>query len=261
MTRGNLVIIVERATALLSTGQLNALLADFIRLNEVEVTPATQTSIIDDVRLFHAASLGGEYYEEFRGHSNNGYDQSRGTDAFMAEFDRLVRHCIRVAKTAPPLAVREAFDLLFDVLRHIDKGNDDIIFSRTRVGLGRSVWIGTRYSRFIFGAWLRRLQRTCLRRGWIKSFEILPISSGRTICKPPLVLQTPHRKRRWEHYARFRGDRNSLRFRPPAESGIRLGCLDFCAIFSPSLWATDIFVYVSPACDFALHNWTRRQQR
>ena len=54
----------------------------------------------------------------------------------MAEFDRLVRHCIRVAKTAPPLAVREAFDLLFDALRHIDKGNDDIIFIADEGGSG-----------------------------------------------------------------------------------------------------------------------------
>lgn len=127
LTRGNLLIIVERVTELLSTGKLNALLADFMPLNEVDVTSAPP-SLFDKVRTFHAASLGGEYYEAFRGHSNNGYDQSRGTDAFIAEFDRLMRQCIRAAKTAPPLAVREAFEWLFDVLRHIDKGNDDIIF-------------------------------------------------------------------------------------------------------------------------------------
>ena len=127
LTRGNLLIIVERVTELLSTGKLNALLADFMPLNEVAVTSAPP-SLFDEVRTFHAASLGGEYYEAFRGHSNNGYDQSRGTDAFIAEFDRLTRQCIRAAKTAPPLDVRETFERLFDVLRHIDKGNDDIVF-------------------------------------------------------------------------------------------------------------------------------------
>ena len=126
LTRGNLLIIAERATELLPTRKLNALLADFMPLNEV--TSSARVSLIDDVRLFHAASLGGEYHEECRGHSNNVDDKSRGTDAFIAEFDRLTRRCTRAAKTAPPLAVREAFELLFELLRHIDKANDEIIF-------------------------------------------------------------------------------------------------------------------------------------
>ena len=128
MTRGNLLIIAERATEILSTGKLNTLLADFMPLNKAEERSSTSASLFDDVRKFHAASLGGEYYEEIRGRSHSGCDRSRGTDTFIAEFDRLTRQCIRAAKTAPPLAIREVFELLFDVLRHIDKGNDDIIF-------------------------------------------------------------------------------------------------------------------------------------
>jgi hypothetical protein len=103
LPRGNLLIIAERATELLPKGKLKALLAD-------------------------AAGLGGEYYEEFDVHSKNVSEKSKGTDAFIAEFDRLTRQCIRAAKTAPQLAVREAIELLLDLLRQIDKGNDEIIF-------------------------------------------------------------------------------------------------------------------------------------
>ena len=155
MTRGHLLIIAERATALLSSGKLNALMAEFMPLNEVDVTSAPP-SLFDEVRAFYATSLGGEYYEECRGRSNTIDDQSRGTDAFIAEFDRLTRQCIRAAKTAPPLAVREAFDLLFDVLRHIDKGNDDIIFF---VDEGGSWAVGVDW-RAVFRVYFRSLAKT-----------------------------------------------------------------------------------------------------
>jgi hypothetical protein len=129
LPRGNLLIIAERATELLPKGKLKALLADFVPLSEVATTTSSPlASIFDDVRTFHAAGLGGEYYEEFDVHSKNVSEKSKGTDAFIAEFDRLTRQCIRAAKTAPQLAVREAIELLLDLLRQIDKGNDEIIF-------------------------------------------------------------------------------------------------------------------------------------
>ena len=156
LTRGNLLINSERATELLSAGKLSALLADFMPRNEVEVTSSAPASLIHDVRQLHAAGLGGEYYEECRGHSNNIDDQSRRTDAFIAEFDRLTRWCIRAAKTAPPLAVREAFELLFELLRHIDKGNDAIIFFADE---GGSRDIGVDW-RVVFPAYFRCVGET-----------------------------------------------------------------------------------------------------
>ena len=105
---------------------------------------------------FHEASFAGEYYEECRGHANNVDDKSRGTDAFIAEFDRLIRHCIRAAKTAPPLALRESFELLFDVLRCIDKGNDDIIFFADEGGSGE---VGVDW-RTVFPVYFRCLAKT-----------------------------------------------------------------------------------------------------
>jgi hypothetical protein len=128
LPRGTLLLIAERATELLSNAKLKALMDDFFAINEIETASLAPASLLDDVRTFHAASLGGQFYEELLIHFKNSTDQSTGTDAFIAEFDRLIRQCIRAAKTAPPVIVREAFELLFDVLRHIDKGNDDIIF-------------------------------------------------------------------------------------------------------------------------------------
>ena len=136
LPQGDLLRIAERAAELISNVKLTSLVGDFMQLNEIDANALATAPLMDEVCLFHTASLGGEYYEECRGHSNNVFEKSRGTDAFIAEFDRLIRRCIRAAKTAPPLAVREAFELLFDLLRNIDKGNDDIIFFADEGGSG-----------------------------------------------------------------------------------------------------------------------------
>ena len=153
-------MIAERAAELTSKIKLKSLLGDFMSLNEVDATASAFASLIDDVRQFHAASVGGEYHEECRGHSNNVYEKSRGTDAFIAEFNRLTRQCIRAAKTAPPLAVREVFELLFDLLRRIDKGNDDIIFF---VDEGGSWAIGVDW-RAVFPVYFRCVSQTAAAR-------------------------------------------------------------------------------------------------
>lgn len=54
-------------------------------------------------------------------------ERSKGTDALIAEFDRLLGKCVRAADTELRNAIREAFDLLFGLLRRVDEANDDVI--------------------------------------------------------------------------------------------------------------------------------------
>lgn len=82
----------------------------------------------NEVRKFHAASMGGQYYESFAVNSKNFMEKSQGTEAFIAEFDRLLGRCVRAAEAGPRPPVREAFELLFGLLRHIAEGHDDVIF-------------------------------------------------------------------------------------------------------------------------------------
>ena len=156
LPRGTLLMIAERAAELMSNAKLKALMADFFAINEIETASLVPPSLLDEVRTFHAASLGGQFYKERPIHFNNTTDQSTGSDAFIAEFDRLIRHCIRATKTAPPMAVRESFELLFDVLRCIDKGNDDIIFFADE---GGSWAIGVDW-RSVFPVYFRCLAKT-----------------------------------------------------------------------------------------------------
>ncbi|WP_372525654.1 hypothetical protein [Piscinibacter sp.] len=120
LSRGNLLVIAERAAEALPSAALPAMLGDFVQI-DVPVDVATEVpSLLEEVRRFHATSMSGKYYEAFPVNGKNCTEQSNGTDAFIAEFDRLVARCVREADTGPQPAVREAFELLFGLLRHID---------------------------------------------------------------------------------------------------------------------------------------------
>ena len=128
LPRGNFLIIAERAAELVASSKLETLLGSFVPLKELAQTSALPVNILDEVRRFHAEVIRGEYYEDFDVNSKNYKQMSKGTQAFIAEFDRLERRCIRAAKTEPWAAVRQAFELLFDLLGKIDQCEDEILF-------------------------------------------------------------------------------------------------------------------------------------
>ena len=61
-------------------------------------------------------------YEDFSVNSKNYMSKSRGTEAFIAEFERLTNACVRAAGKGPRSHVRKTFELLFDFLRRLDEG-------------------------------------------------------------------------------------------------------------------------------------------
>ena len=142
LPRGSLLLIAERAVELVSVDQLGALLADIMQIN-VDPTdarsddPATNvgTSLLDEVRSFHDGAMNGEFYEHVEINNTGRQEQSRSTDAFVAEFDRLMRRCVGAqsagikqgVRVSFELGVRDCFELLFALLRHIDEGNDDVL--------------------------------------------------------------------------------------------------------------------------------------
>jgi hypothetical protein len=143
LPRGTLLLIAERAIELVSRDQLGALLGDIVPVNVDPIgarsdSPATIVgpSLLDEVGLFHEAAMNGEFYEHVEINVGGRREQSRGTDAFVAEFDRLMRRCVGApgAGIEPGVrvnfehGVRDCFELLFALLRHIDEGNDDVLF-------------------------------------------------------------------------------------------------------------------------------------
>ena len=134
MSRGNLLMVAERAIEIVPRTKLRALVGDMVRLEDLAEGKRGATPLLAEVRKFHDASLGGEYYESFGVNSKNFMEKSEGTEAFIAEFDRLIGKCVHAAAKGPHAPVREAFDLLFALLRRIDDDPDSVIFFADEAG-------------------------------------------------------------------------------------------------------------------------------
>ncbi len=128
LTRGELLIVAQRAAEMVPEAALPLLLGDLVALQpRSESTPGTAT-LLEEVRRFRTEGMSGKFYDSFDVNSRNWSEQSRGTDAFIAEFDHLAARCIREADAGPCQTVAQAFELLFSLLRYIDEGNDDVLF-------------------------------------------------------------------------------------------------------------------------------------
>ena len=134
MSRGNLLMVAERAIEIVPRTKLGALVGDMVRLDQLADGKRGAAPLLDEVRKFHEASLRGENYDSFDVNSKNFMDKSEGTETFIAEFDRLSGKCVRAAGKGPHAPVREAFELLFALLRRIDEDADSVVFFADEAG-------------------------------------------------------------------------------------------------------------------------------
>jgi hypothetical protein len=134
LNRGRLLIIAERAIEMIPSASLDALVGDMIRVPRLVESECAAGSLLAEIRTFYQASLRSEYYQSFHVNSRNCTDKSQGTDAFIAEFDRLMTRWVQAVAEGSQETVREAFELLFSLLRHIDEDPDRIVFFADEAG-------------------------------------------------------------------------------------------------------------------------------
>jgi hypothetical protein len=128
LSRGNLLIVAERAIEIVPKAKLRAVVADMVQLDELAERKRGPTPLLEEVRTFVDASLRGDYYESFNVNSRNYMEKSEGTEAFIAEIDRLFGKCVKAATKGPRATVRMAFELLLAVLHRIDEDSDSVVF-------------------------------------------------------------------------------------------------------------------------------------
>ena len=150
--------MLDDAIDLLPPAKLHKIAKKYLDLKRLrpDAEKATKASLLTDVKLFEKASLAGEYYESFDVSSKNCTQQSTGTSAWIAECLRLLDRCVTNAKKGNPTEVREAMDILFGLLNHIDEGHDDVIFFADE---GGSWQVGVDWAR-VLPAWFKVLSAT-----------------------------------------------------------------------------------------------------
>ena len=122
--------MLDDAIELLPLVKLHKIAKKYLDLERLrpEAEQVTKPSLFADVKRFEKAGLAGEYYESFAVNSKNYTQQCAGTSAWIAEYLRLLDRCLINAKNSNPAEVREAMDILFGLLNHLDEGHDDVIF-------------------------------------------------------------------------------------------------------------------------------------
>ena len=128
LPRGALLLVAQQAIELLPDAALPTLLGDVVQIEHGLQATAQTLNLLDEVREFGASSMSGRFHDSSNGNWRDCTQQSRGTDGFIAEFNRLLGRCVRHADAVAGAMARESFELLFGLLRHIDEGLDDVVF-------------------------------------------------------------------------------------------------------------------------------------
>lgn len=124
----DLLNLLDRAIEFIPLEQLPEFIKGYFDLDSYIIDEVHDQSLLETVQDFHNRSLAGYYYEYFAVNSKNYMDQSRGTMNFIAEYGRLSSRCISESTKSDSAQIRQAFDLLLNLLEEIDECRDDIIF-------------------------------------------------------------------------------------------------------------------------------------
>ena len=156
MSVASLLMIIDRALDLMTDEQLHRMLDGHVEPKELTPTTRPPENLLRLARQFHSASLHGEYYEEQRPKSWSSMDPSRGTEQFTADCHRLLERCVSAVDQNQHDIAKSAFSLIFDVIRALGEGNDDILFFADEGGLWQ---LGIPWPR-VLPMWFRCLAAT-----------------------------------------------------------------------------------------------------
>lgn len=156
MTRANLLTVLERAIAHVPKAHLGGLVEGFVPFDALVAGGKKRACLLDNVKTFCEASRRGDYYDAFDVNSKNFMNTSEGTEEWIVECERLFEDTVEFSAEGDPCEARQAFELLFALLRRIDEGEDDIVFFADD---GGSWQVGVEWPK-VLPAWLRCLAAT-----------------------------------------------------------------------------------------------------
>jgi hypothetical protein len=149
--------LLDDAIDLLPQTKLIKLIEHYVDPSDLRPDRRRKGVLLTDMKEFQRASLNGEYYESFRVNSKNFMDMSRGTEVWIDECNRLLDCCIAESANGDTAETRDAFEIIFSLLEHIDdECLDDIIFFADEAG---SWQVGVEWNK-VLPAWFKCLSET-----------------------------------------------------------------------------------------------------
>jgi len=120
--------MLSEAVEMLPLSKFERLAKRYLNIAQIQSDGNCRRTLIKDVRDFEKSSLHGDYYESFDVNWKNSNQLSKGTRAWIAEFERLIGRCVVQARKDKGSETLEAFEICFSLLRHIDESLDDVLF-------------------------------------------------------------------------------------------------------------------------------------
>jgi hypothetical protein len=124
--RWALLTLFDRAVEFVPQAEMERVLKNCVRLDEVEETSA---SVLEEVTEFDKLSRKGAFYESFDVNYKNSNETSKGTEHWLAECERLLRKCARAVGEASDSELRQAFAHLFSLIDSVDQGDGIVFFA------------------------------------------------------------------------------------------------------------------------------------
>ena len=160
-------MLLDKAIDLLSQTKLVDLVDTFINPKDLRPDPGNRVKLIDEVKKFQKASLKGDYYEDFNVNSKNYTQKSRGTQTWITDCHRLFGNCIKQFEKENISEIKEAFDIIFDLLDQIDECRDDIIFFADEGGSWQVNVHWKKSSQFISNVLQKQQNLKNMQAGWL----------------------------------------------------------------------------------------------
>ena len=134
LKKDELLQVLHHAYRELPGSRVVSTFGEYVDLTALDSPPtarkgAVARRILEAAQRFHADSRAGQYYESFRVNSRNFMDMSEGTELWISECNQLFDKCVELSGKGHHAEARHAMDLLFELLRQIDSGEDIIFFA------------------------------------------------------------------------------------------------------------------------------------
>lgn len=126
--------ILGEALEMLPLAKAQKLIKRHIDLSQFQRDSQKPKNLLEEIKDFQKPSLRGDYYESFDVNWKNCTEVSKGTRAWIFEFNHLLNRCISAVKKEDKGEIREAMEICFGLLRYIDERPDDIIFFADEAG-------------------------------------------------------------------------------------------------------------------------------